>query len=107
MFYIQVCTQSELFQGEHEHIRVKDFYAQTNKKDHVAQIAAHEWKQHLLHNMETNVTGHDNSSSVVVEDERLGESDPATHYHIAKSQKFYSDIYDFADEELNDPATQV
>ena len=66
-----------------------------------------ERKQRLLHNMETNVTGHDNSSSVVVEDERLSESDPATHYHIAKSQKFHSDIYDIADEELNDPAIQV
>ena len=80
----------------------------TNKKDHTAQIAAHERRQRLLHDMEANISpAGSTAASKVIDDEKLGDSDPNAHYHIAKSQKFHEDIYCFADDESNDPATFV
>ena len=82
----------------------------TNKKDHTAQIAGHERRQSLLHNMEVNFLSESagsKSKSKVIDDEKLGDSDPNVHYHIAKSQKFYEDIYCFANDESNDPAAYV
>ena len=82
---------ANILQGEHEHIRVKAHYARTNKKEHEKQIALHEQKQRLLHNIGRNTTTQQSLSSVIVDAEILGLSDPNVHYHIAKSQKFHFD----------------
>ena len=58
--------------------------------------------------MEVNVSSVDSIlTSKVIDNEKLGESNPNAQYHIAKSQKFHEDVYCFADDESNDPATLV
>ncbi|KAL6307514.1 hypothetical protein BKA93DRAFT_727333, partial [Sparassis latifolia] len=107
--------------GELEHHHVKRFYARTNKRKHVFQIAKHQQKEILDQEAQCQLDrtqdamDFDDDPEEPLDDTRLDFADeepllrtsPKVHYHMSKSQHFCEDITSFVIRNKGDPAFKM
>lgn len=98
-------------QGELEHRRVKRFYPRTNKVGLTQQIAKHQRRERLLHNLsKSSQAATKNNPAAVVgfqESDPLPYTSPTAHHHISNSNHHHHDLTAWLRTHSSDPALTV
>ncbi|THU86733.1 hypothetical protein K435DRAFT_804863 [Dendrothele bispora CBS 962.96] len=83
--------------GENQHQQVKGYYERTNKQDHEAQIACHDHRTMLLHDIRERNRLHSTRKQIALTEshnEPLPYTDPEAKYHMAFGKQFFLDLND-------------
>lgn len=96
--------------GELEHRRVKRIYKQTNKVRFVRQIAKHERRQQhyrkYINTLRSKTRGR-KSFRTILSSNAVEATSPWQHYSVAKKDRDHVDFYEFANQDMGDPALEV
>lgn len=104
-----------------EHQSVKAWYARTNKKRYVGQVAKHQHRQEVLRFVKKRIVGNQVSptrvnpkqlrrslrGSTEQDEESLPKTQADLPYTIAKSARTHVDIDEYCMDNENDPAVMV
>ena len=96
-------------QGELEHRRIKRFYPRTNKVGFTRQIAKHQRRERLLHNLSKSSTPENNPTAAVgfQDSDPLPYTPPTVHHHISISNRYYENLTTWLGTHSGDPALIV
>jgi hypothetical protein len=98
-------------QGELEHRRIKRFYPRTSKVGLTQQIAKHQRRERLLHNLSkpSRATTKNNPMASVgfQESDPLPYTSPTAHHHISNSNRHHNDLTAWLGTHSGDPALAV
>jgi hypothetical protein len=96
-------------QGELEHRRVKRFYPRTSKVGFTQQIAKHQRRERLLHNLSklSLPENHPTAAVSFQESDPLPYTPPTVHHHISNSNRYYNNLTGWLGTHSGDPALIV
>lgn len=96
-------------QGELEHRRVKRFYPRTSKVGFVQQIAKHQRRERVLHNLSKTTTSENVTTAAVSfqESDPLPYTPPTAHHHISNSNRYHDNLTGWLGTHSGDPALTV
>ena len=114
-WYVSLNSHFHLFktdlnnQGELEHRRVKRFYSRTNKVGSTKQIAKHQRRERLLHNLSKLSAPKSNPTAAVgfQESDPLPFTLPTVHHHISNSNRYHDNMTAWLGTHSGDPALMV
>ncbi|THU87920.1 hypothetical protein K435DRAFT_680849, partial [Dendrothele bispora CBS 962.96] len=87
--------------GEYKHQELKHHYSRTNKQNHEAQIAQHEYRKRLLQNIQERNNPQRQIALTESNIERLPYTDPEVKYHMAFGKQFFMDLDEIEDDDDN------